>query len=178
MWSFTPKISGNTMIPRLGFSPAGCATHASIVVPSSTLISTCCEVMFDIAAERLSNSGSESGEFRDGGTILKCELFLRPEIPLILTPPTTNMMARFDSPKAIVTGGGCRAQAGELLVSLHAQRTLIVVDPFFASADFVSEIRATLLRTGVQSELFTDFQPDPTDQNVLAGAERFVRFGA
>ena len=128
--------------------------------------------MFDIAAERLSNSGSESGEFRDGGTILKCELFLRPEIP------PTNMTARFDSPKAIVTGGGCRAQAGELLVSLHAQRTLIVVDPFFASADFVSEIRATLLRTGVQSELFTDFQPDPTDQNVLAGAERFVRFGA
>ena len=40
------------MMPRLGFSPAGCASHASIVVPSSTLISTCCEVMFDIAREK------------------------------------------------------------------------------------------------------------------------------
>ncbi len=87
-------------------------------------------------------------------------------------------MARFDSPKAIVTGGGCRAQAGELLVSLHAQRTLIVVDPFFASAEFVSEIRAALTRTGIESELFTNFQPDPTDQNVFAGVGRFSKFGA
>jgi alcohol dehydrogenase class IV len=87
-------------------------------------------------------------------------------------------MMRFDSPRAIVTGGGCRLQAGELLVSLHAQRTLIVVDPFFSSAAFVEEIRAALHRAGIASELFTDFQPDPTDQNVLAGVERFNRFGA
>jgi alcohol dehydrogenase len=88
------------------------------------------------------------------------------------------MTARFDSPQAIVTGGGCRAQAGELLVSLHAGRALIVVDPFFASADFVNEMRAALTRAGVESELFTEFQPDPTDQNVLAGVDRFSKFGA
>jgi alcohol dehydrogenase class IV len=85
---------------------------------------------------------------------------------------------RFDSPRAIVTGGGSRLQAGDLLVSLHAQRTLIVVDPFFASAEFVGEVRAALSRAGIASDLFTDFQPDPTDQNVRAGAERFTRFGA
>jgi alcohol dehydrogenase len=65
-----------------------------------------------------------------------------------------------------------------LLVSFHAERTLIVVDPFFASADFVGEIRGTLSGKGIATEVFTDFQPDPTDQNVLAGAERFSRFGA
>src|SRR5215813_10617457 len=113
MCAFTPKISGNTIIPRLGVSPAGCASHASIVVPSSTLISTCCEVMFDIAAKRLSHCiGAQ---------------FI--------------MTARFDSPRAIVTGGGCRAQAADLLLSLHAERTLLVVDPFFAAAEFVNEIR-------------------------------------
>jgi len=88
------------------------------------------------------------------------------------------MGIRFDSPRAIVTGGGCRQQAGELLVSLHAERSLIVVDPFFAAADFVDEIRAALSRAGVASELFTDFQPDPTDQNVLAGSAQFSRFRA
>jgi alcohol dehydrogenase class IV len=88
------------------------------------------------------------------------------------------MTARFDSPKAIVTGGGCRAQVAELLASLHGRRLLIVVDPFFASADFVTEIRAALERSRIASEVFTGFQPDPTDDNVIAGADRFVKFGA
>src|SRR5438067_5939334 len=83
------------------------------------------------------------------------------------------MTARFDSPNAIVTGGGCRAQAAELLSSLHAHRTLIVVDPYFASADFLGEIQSTLHRNGIATDLFTDFQPDPTDYNVLSGADRF-----
>jgi alcohol dehydrogenase class IV len=82
-------------------------------------------------------------------------------------------MARFDSPKAIVTGGGCRRQAPELLASLHAQRALLVVDPFFANAEFVNEIRSNLQGKGIGTDLFTDFQPDPTDQNVAAGAGQF-----
>jgi len=88
------------------------------------------------------------------------------------------MSARFDSPKAILTGGGCRSQSGDILVSLHAHRTLVVVDPFFASADFVAEIQSTLRAKGIASELFTDFQPDPTDENVLAGAEGFRKLDA
>jgi alcohol dehydrogenase class IV len=88
------------------------------------------------------------------------------------------MTARFDSPKAILTGGGCRMQAADLLVSLHAQRTLMVVDPFFATAEFVLEVRGTLAQQGIASELFADFQPDPTDINVLAGAACFSKFGA
>jgi len=88
------------------------------------------------------------------------------------------MSARFDSPKAILTGGGCRSQSGDILVSLHAHRTLVVVDPFFAAADFVAEIQSTLRSKGIASELFTDFQPDPTDENVLAGAERFRKLSA
>src|SRR5215468_5127408 len=88
------------------------------------------------------------------------------------------MTSRFDSPKAIITGRGCRAQSADLLASLHAQRTLIVVDPFFASSDFLGEMRTTLTAKGIAVELFTEFQPDPTDQNVHAGAGRFSRFGA
>src|SRR5437870_5427772 len=80
------------------------------------------------------------------------------------------MTTRFDSPKAIVTGGGSRKQAVELLSSLYAYKPLIVVDPYFATADFVGELRA--------ADVFTDFQPDPTDLNVLAGAERFRVTGA
>jgi alcohol dehydrogenase class IV len=88
------------------------------------------------------------------------------------------MMLRFDSPRAIVTGGGSRSQAAELLSSLQAHRTLIVVDPYFAAADFVAGIRSTLEGKGIANDLFTDFQPDPTDQNVLAGAAGFQRLAA
>jgi alcohol dehydrogenase class IV len=86
--------------------------------------------------------------------------------------------ARFDSPKTVLTGGGCRRDAAEMLSALHATRALIVVDPYFAAAEFVSELRASLSRKGIAHDLFTDFQPDPTDRNVLAGAGRFAALGA
>src|SRR5262245_46681252 len=127
-------------MPRLGFSPAGCASHASIVVPSSTLISTCCEVMFDITPRSLS-------EFVDGLVIrgqtpISCtsEIGVCPRI----TKPNRNMTARFDSPQAIVTGGGCRLQAADLLASLGARRALVIVDPFFSTSGFVDEIRSAM----------------------------------
>jgi alcohol dehydrogenase class IV len=88
------------------------------------------------------------------------------------------MSARFDSPQAIVTGGGCRSQTADLLASLHAHRALMVVDPLFAGADFVNEIRSNLHGKGIQTNLFTQFQPDPTDLNVQSGAGRFREEGA
>src|SRR5438093_523637 len=88
------------------------------------------------------------------------------------------MTARFDSPGIILTGGGCRRQAAELLSSLRARRTLVVADPFFATSDFVRELQSGLEPAGISSHLFSDFQPDPTDQNVTAGVERFRAIGA
>ncbi len=87
-------------------------------------------------------------------------------------------MARFDSPQAILTGGGSRREVLEILPALHAHRTLLVVDPFFVTADFVLEIRSGLERKGIRNDIFSDLQPDPTDQNVMAGSERFRGFGA
>jgi alcohol dehydrogenase class IV len=84
-----------------------------------------------------------------------------------------DMTSRFDSPRAIITGGGCRLQAAELLFSMQAHRTLVVVDPFFASVDFVDEIRSALNRQGIATDTFSNFQPDPTDQNVSDGAVAF-----
>src|SRR6185369_12045933 len=89
-----------------------------------------------------------------------------------------NMTTRFDSPKVILTGGGSRKQAAELLISLHAERTLIVVDPYFAAADFVTDIQSILKTKGIANELFVDFQPDPTDQNVMSGADHFSKMRA
>ena len=88
------------------------------------------------------------------------------------------MTARFDSPGAILTGGGCRSETGQLMKTLRARRTLIVVDSFFASGTFVKELVESLAEAGIAHEAFTDFQPDPTDLNVVAGVERFRVFQA
>ncbi|HYR86720.1 MAG TPA: iron-containing alcohol dehydrogenase [Terriglobia bacterium] len=88
------------------------------------------------------------------------------------------MSSRFDSPSIILTGGGCRRQVAEIFSGLDVRRALLVTDPFFAATEFVAEIQAGLQRAGISGELFSDFQPDPTDQNVKAGVERFRAAGA
>ena len=40
------------------------------------------------------------------------------------------------------------------------------------------EIQTTLNGKGITNELFIDFQPDPTDENVLSGADRFSKMRA
>ena len=85
---------------------------------------------------------------------------------------------RFDSPSVILTGGGCRKQTPEIFAALRARRTLVVTDPFFASSDQLSEVLAGLTAAGIAFELFSGFQPDPEDRNVVAGVEHFREFGA
>ena len=88
------------------------------------------------------------------------------------------MSTRFDSPSIILTGGGCRREVSGILSGLDVRRPLLVTDPFFKATEFVAEIQAGLERAGISGELFSDFQPDPTDQNVRLGVERFRAAGA
>ena len=88
------------------------------------------------------------------------------------------MSTRFDSSSIILTGGGCRREVSGILSGLDVRRPLLVTDPFFKATEFVAEIQASLERAGISGELFSDFQPDPTDQNVKLGVERFRAAGA
>jgi alcohol dehydrogenase class IV len=62
--------------------------------------------------------------------------------------------------------------------TLGAGRTLVVVDPFFASGSFMNDLGRNLSTAGIRYEVFSDVQPDPTDRDVLAGVERFNAVGA
>jgi alcohol dehydrogenase class IV len=88
------------------------------------------------------------------------------------------MILRFDSPRVILTGGGCRTQTAEILSSLRATRTLVVTDPFFTSSRNLSEILDAMTQAGIAHELFSSFQPDPEDRNVVSGVDRFKAFHA
>jgi alcohol dehydrogenase class IV len=89
------------------------------------------------------------------------------------------MMARFDSPRVILTGGGSRKRAAEILSTLNAKRVFLVIDSYFSTDNgLLPELRAQLEEAGMELEVFRDFQPDPTDTNVIAGARRLKAFGA
>ncbi len=88
------------------------------------------------------------------------------------------MSDRFDSPSVILTGAGCRRETGSLMAALGARRTLLVADPFFASGPFMTELAGSLADAGIAHEVYSAFQPDPTEENVRAGVERCRAFEA
>jgi alcohol dehydrogenase class IV len=66
-----------------------------------------------------------------------------------------------------------------MLSALGARRTFLVIDPYFSTeTGLLAELRAALAEAGIAAEVFSDFQPDPTDANVMAGAARLKAFGA
>ncbi len=75
----------------------------------------------------------------------------------------------FDLPGTIVTGGGASATAGEHAARLGAGRALVVTDPYILSTGIAERIRDHLRQDGVEAEIFSEVQSDPTDANVAAG---------
>jgi alcohol dehydrogenase class IV len=75
----------------------------------------------------------------------------------------------FDLPGTIVTGGGASATAGAHAARLGADRALVVTDPYILSTGIAERIRHHLHQEGVEAEIFSEVQSDPTDANVAAG---------
>lgn len=74
------------------------------------------------------------------------------------------MEAVFDVPSSILFGAGARFRLGAELRKLGVSRTLVVTDQRLRDA-------GTIASFGIEATIFSDVQPDPTDQNVAAGLE-------
>jgi alcohol dehydrogenase class IV len=83
---------------------------------------------------------------------------------------------RFDSPKTILHGGGCRH---DLHTVMGGGRVLLVTDAFVERSGVAAELAGQLSqRVGAEVRIFADVQPDPTDVNVRDGCTAFGEFGA
>lgn len=80
-----------------------------------------------------------------------------------------SIVRRFDTPTAIVSGGGCRRQLAGLVRELGGTRVLVVTDPGVVQLGVAGEIVDALTRAGLSVAVFDQVQPDPTDENVAAG---------
>lgn len=83
------------------------------------------------------------------------------------------MSAAFNVPSTIITGAGASQELAGQIKRLEARRVLLVTDRFFEENGLAGQFVRALTDAGLDVTVFSGVQPDPTDQNVLAGLESF-----
>ena len=76
-------------------------------------------------------------------------------------------------PRRLLIGGGCLAEAGQILREEGALRVFIVTDSFMVSSGQVDKLTSILDKSEINWRLFADTVPDPTTDAVNAGVAAF-----
>jgi len=88
------------------------------------------------------------------------------------------MTASFNVPSTIITGAGTVRELAPQLRRRGHTRVLLVTDAFMVSSGLVARIEADLAAAALEAEVFSAVQPDPSEDNVLAGFARLQACGA
>jgi len=79
------------------------------------------------------------------------------------------MQTIFDAPSRILFGAESRFRLSEELQRLSVSRVLLVTDQFLLDKGAIQDFQQRLVTDHMAVTIFSDVQPDPTDQNVAAG---------
>lgn len=88
------------------------------------------------------------------------------------------MSNQFNIPSTVITGAGASRELAPQLQRRDLSRVLLVTDAFMVSSGLVQRIVTELTEAGISAEVFADVQPDPSEDNVLAGCARLHARGA
>src|SRR5882672_4379805 len=88
------------------------------------------------------------------------------------------MPSNFNIPSTVISGAGAVGELPAQLRRLGVGRALLVTDAFIVQSALAPRVVADLRAAGVEVEIFSGVQPDPTEQNVLDGLARFQAFRA
>ena len=83
------------------------------------------------------------------------------------------MSAQFNIPATVICGGGAVGELGQQLKRLGVSRVLVVTDDFMMRSGLVPRVEAELRIQGIDASVFAGVQPDPTEENVMAGLGQF-----
>ena len=72
-------------------------------------------------------------------------------------------------------GEGCVKETGELAKGLGTKKAMIVTDSFLAQSGMAADVQEILKGSGVESVVFDNVQPNPTDISVAEGVELFKK---
>ncbi|MGH7956174.1 MAG: iron-containing alcohol dehydrogenase, partial [Opitutaceae bacterium] len=89
-----------------------------------------------------------------------------------------SVSAQFNVPATVICGGGAIAELTPQLKRLRVTRVLLVTDDFMVRSGLVSRVEAELRGVDIAVATFAGVQPDPTEENVLAGLAQFHAEGA
>lgn len=81
-------------------------------------------------------------------------------------------MKTFVTPKNIIFGWG----ALEYLKGVQGKKAFIVTDPTMKSLGFVEKVVGYLKEAGLETEAFTEAEPEPSRANVEKGAKAMSEF--
>jgi alcohol dehydrogenase class IV len=77
-------------------------------------------------------------------------------------------------PAIMKIGGGALAEVPAILKSLRCTRPLIVTDPFLLSRGVPTQLRDSILQSGIECAVFSETVPDPTTDVVDAGVRAYT----
>ena len=83
------------------------------------------------------------------------------------------MIAGIQIPSFLRVGGGCFAEAPEVLLRLECQRPLIVTDPFLMQSGLAQRLVALIESASLGCGVFHETVSDPTTTVIEAGVRRF-----
>ncbi len=84
----------------------------------------------------------------------------------------------FDTPSRILFGAGARFRLSEELRRIPVSRVLLVTDEYLRGEGVIESFEEGLKSEGMELTVFSEVQPDPTDQNVAAGLACLRNCGA
>src|SRR4051794_23705067 len=84
----------------------------------------------------------------------------------------------FDTPPTLLFGGGACFRLSEPLKWLGVTRVLLVTDNHLVQTGLIDAFQKQLRDENIETAVFYDVQPDPTDVNVLAGLQVLGESGA
>ncbi|MGB9662670.1 MAG: iron-containing alcohol dehydrogenase [Moorellaceae bacterium] len=85
-------------------------------------------------------------------------------------------ISKFFAPE-IISGVGALGQIGESAIRLGATKLFVVSDPGVVSFGWVEETLKHLRESGLSFEVWFEVTPNPKDQEILKGTERYLASG-
>src|SRR3954447_1042639 len=82
------------------------------------------------------------------------------------------MLVSFDTPPALWLGAGARFRLAGELQRLGVRRILLVTDQHLLGTGVLDDFQVQLQSEYIEVNLFSQVQPDPTDENVAVGLKR------
>jgi alcohol dehydrogenase len=88
------------------------------------------------------------------------------------------MPSHFNVPSTVIAGSGALRELVPQLARRGLSRVLLVTDSYLVSSGLAARVASDLAATGIAVEIFAEVQPDPSEENVLAGFARLQASGA